>query len=335
MHVPGSGGRNILASLLLVAAVVAAAPANDAQLVGVTRLSLTAAPTNFAALRSPVFSSLPNQRNYKSTPEFARRCPDCAIYDKFATASLDESWNMQFHWDTNRAWSKTQLDAYVLATFGPLFPGATLQRATSGGHDYFGWSRDQTKQFLYVITDTDARGFRVIVGHFLASNEHVVRFSRGLTTADRDELAKSVQNFLTVASAGVDTNFASLLGKQTNSEWYALNMGFGGMLTDCRAVRDIAANPSPSNRSTWFVSCATPAIGGPAAQSATELHDAVSAALPDGFTPTTDPNMLIGMAYRWDRKSDNAMIFIRPNAYDPTGATTVYDLEVAHFLPLP
>jgi hypothetical protein len=321
--------------LLLIATLAAAGPGNDAQLVGVTRLSLAAAPTNFETLRSPAFSPLPNQRTYKSTPEFAKRCPNCSIYNKFATASLDESWNMQFHWDTNPAWSKAQLDAYVLATFPPLFPGATLQRASSGGRDYFGWSRDQTKQFLYVITDTDARGFRVIVGHFLASNEHVVRFSRGLTAADRDELTKSVRNFLTVASAGVDTNFSSLLGKQTNSEWYALNMSFGEMLTDCRAVKDIAANPSPSNRSTWFVSCATPAIGGPAAQSATNLRDAVSAGLPSGFTPTTDPAQLIGMAYRWDRQSDNAMIFIRANAYDQTGATTTYDLEVSHFLPLP
>jgi hypothetical protein len=144
-----------------------------------------------------------------------------------------------------------------------------------------------------------------------------------------------VRNFLTVAAAGIDSNFASLLGKQTNTEWYALNMGFGEMLTDCRAVKDIVSNPSPTNESTWFVSCATPAIGGPAAQSAAQLRDAVSAALPSGFTPTTDPAQLVGMAYRWDRKSDNAMIFIRANAYDQTGATTTYDLEVDHFLPLP
>jgi hypothetical protein len=321
--------------LLLITTLAAAAPANDAELVGIVRLSVAAAPTNFDTLRSPVFSSQADERTYKSTAEFAKRCPDCAIHDKFANASLDEHWNVRFHWDTNPAWSKEQLDAYVLSTFGPLFPGATLTRESASGQEYFAWSRDKLKQFIYVITDTDAHGFVVVVGHYLASNEHVVRFSRGLTTADRDALTKSVRNFLTVASAGADTNFASLLGKQTNADTYALNMGFGEVLADCRAVKDIVPNPSPSNQSTWFVSCATPSIGGPAAQSATELRDAVSAGLPSGFTPTTDPVQLVGMAYRWDRKSDNAMIFIRANAYDQTGATTVYDLEVDHFLPLP
>jgi hypothetical protein len=321
-------------ALLLIAALAAAAP-DDNQLVGIVRQSLAAAPTNFGALRSPVFSSQPDERTYKPTPEFAKSCPDCAIHDKFATASVDEHWNVAFHWDTNPAWSKAQLNAYVLATFGPLFPGATLSRASSGGHEYFAWSRDSAKEFLYVITDTNARGFVAIVGHFLATNEHVVRFSRGLTSADRDELTKSVRNFITLASASIDTNFASLRGKQTNAIWYTLNTGFGEMLPDCRVVKDIVPDPSPTNASSWSVTCSTPSIGGPSAESATDLRDAVNAALPSGFTQTTDPAQMVGMAYRWDRKSDNAMIFIRANAYDQTGATTAYDLEVDHFLPLP
>jgi hypothetical protein len=321
-------------ALLLIAALTAATP-DDSQLVGIVRLSLTAAPANFGALRSPVFSSQPDERTYKSTPEFAKRCPDCAIHDKFATASIDEHWNVRFHWDTNPAWSKAQLSAYVLATFGPLFPGAKLSRASSGGQEYFAWSRDSTKEFLYVITDTNARGFVAIVGHFLATNEHVVRFSRGLTSTDRDELTKSVRNFITLASASIGTDFGSLRGKQTSGDSYALNTGFGEMLANCRVVKDIVPDPSPTNESSWFVTCSTPYIGGPGAESATELRDAVSASLPSGFTQTTDPAQMVGMAYRWDRKSDNAMIFIRANAYDQTGATTVYDLEVDHFMPLP
>jgi hypothetical protein len=322
----------------------AAEGSSDAQLVAVVRQALAAAPNNFAGLRAGVLATSGSEIDYKPSPSFAKLCPACAtpgVVDLFATAANDERWAARFRWNVDPSITKSRLPAYVRATFAPLVPGSSFSQGIDkdDGSLWFDWGTGK-KQFLYVATSVDAKGrssLLVGIGHYLSQNVHVVRFSRGLTSADHDALVNAIRNYVTIAVANADSDFLSLRGaastdklKSETDDFFSANVTFGDLLETCDIDSILYPASDTGDTSHWVFSCTTKTIGGPKSDVASVVHDAVVAALPSGFSQTTDPRFLNSLDYRWDRSSDRAMISI--GSSDDDDGTTFY-LNVHHYIP--
>ena len=333
-----------VAALAIAPQTLAAAEvSSDQQLVAIVRQALAAAPTNFVAFQGATLASNGSEIDYKPSPSFAKLCSSCAaegVADLFATASDNERWIAEFKWNVDKSWTQSRLLAYVRSTFAPLVPGASLsQGSNKDGSSWFEWDTGKTP-ILYVATYVDSKGQRgilVSVGHFLAQNAHVVRFSRGLTSEDRDALVTAVRNYVMLAVGNAGTDFLPLRGKPSTEnlpgdkvDYFPANVSFGDLIERCNIAGILYSASDAADSSHWVFGCSTKAIGGAKAAALSVVHDAVVAALPNRFTLTTASPQSALRNYRWDSNSDQQMVSI--DTIDDNDGTT-FLLNVFHFIP--
>jgi hypothetical protein len=337
-------GLLLTALLVLTPSSVRATPNAD-HLTALVRQALATASDNFGTLHAGVLRTDADDVVYRPSPAAftlcAKLCASGGVIDEFANGKHDERWVAQFQWTVDKSWTDKEMVAYIRSTIGPLVPTATFSHGVDNddGTSWLQWDTGKT-QFVYVETvalaKTGPQSFIVRVGRNSPSNVHVVRLSRGLTSADRDELTKSIHNYITIAMANIDTNFEALRGKESTDKlkgdtdsYFRANVTFG----DLMEVGDIDSILFPvsdaSDASHWVFSCSTKAIGGDKAAALAVVRSAVQSALPYGFVNTTDPAFTALLDYRWDRSSDRAMVAIGSITQDDG---TTFNLYVHHFI---
>jgi hypothetical protein len=153
-----------------------------------------------------------------------------------------------------------------------------------------------------------------------------------LSPTQRDDLAKAIRNFVQVGVADASDNFTSMRGtvSGTDNAYFDANISFGEFLTGCN-IDGIPSDAKNSITGKWVLECDTPSLGGAKSDVEEIIRSAAYAALPGGFTPTTDPTYLLLSDYRWDRSSDSVAVEVSSN--DNGDGTLGYTVEVYHFLP--
>jgi hypothetical protein len=297
------------------------------------KASLLQAPTDYAAWRGTVTKSDPTTVTFKPTEAMSKACPECIVDDEFALAQANERYVVQFNWLLPKAWSRAQILAFIQLNVGASLPSFTLAQGTdTDGENWFSWTKTTPDEFVYVETGSTKanNGFVVRVGHFVQKNVHYVPFAL-LTPSDRDDLAKAVTNFVQLGVQDAGDNFTSLRGPSTDKDnnYFPVSVSFGKYLSGCDVNGIFADESASGGTSKWVLECDTPALGGAKSDIEEIIRSTIEAALPGGFTVTTDPKYLMTDDYRWDRSSDALSVDLSSD--DKGDGTVDYHIEVYHF----
>jgi len=322
------------AALFLTGAAPPRAPIDlAAQLNGLVRAALSQAPVNFAAWRNGQKSVDKDGVTFKASAAMKKLCPVCNLADEYASANTDERFTVMFDWLVPKSWPRAQVLAYVQQNIGALLPTYSAQQGTNdSGESWYDWSKAASHEFVYVETYSSKtqNGFEVRVGHYLPKNLHYTLYAR-LSATQLDTLAKAVRNFVQLGVQNGSDNFMSLRGRATDKDnnYFDTNVSFGEFLKTCDVDGIFANESAGGGTSKWMLECDTPPLGGAKSDIEAALHSAIVAALPGGFTPTTDPTYLGLSDYRWDRSSDTIAVEI--SSYDNHDGTYDYHVEIYHF----
>jgi hypothetical protein len=332
----------LLAALLLTTALVAASPAPKATPTAPHALQkrvaflVAQAPTNFAAIRGRKNKNGDDYSYdmYDSTPAFAAQCRPCHIEDDYADGQSTETWAVRWRWLYDKTDSDEHVVNDVLAELTPVLKGFKLTRSVRDNQTVLDWEKPNGV-WVYVKTfdrsdNDDIPGFSIGVGHDLAKPVHTVK-PTVITQAERDDLTTGVTSFVKLGTAASTDNFTTLRGKEDtknskagDAEFYDCSIAFTGM-SDCEI-----SGLLNYDRAKWVFEAKTVPLGGPPDASKELVRSIVAAALPYGFTATTDPKYLLTEDYRWDNSSTSTAVDIS------TGVTSrgrvYYDVEIFHFL---
>lgn len=317
---------------LLPAAVPASAPSDSEKLAFVVGTLLSQAPQNFAAMRLAQIGSDTDYTSYNVKP-FGTHCHVCTLYDQYARGAFKENWYVQDRWDLPGKWDAPKTEAYAIRALRAVASGFALHRTGSKYSKYgtLTW-RGSGNRWIYI--DTFSGGYTIRVGHDLVKPVHVLR---PLTLAQREQLMFTEQHLLKFAVPSASTNFAdlrlygshpSILGEKE----YDTNVSFGPLFRKC-TITDVANGYGYKDfQPKWVLSCYTVAMAGTADALKNDVRGYLTAALPDGFTESTDPSDLMLDDYRW--VNQDAMESIDVSSSENNGAVS-FTVSVYHYLPKP
>jgi hypothetical protein len=323
----------LAAALLVAAAHPSPTPAPQTLHAFVTAM-LDQAPVDYSKMRGARKSGAVYQTVYHVLPQFVAHCHQCTITDEFAWAGHAENWSLQQRWNAKKMTS-AQLQSYLTAQLTPILKGYTLTKSGSAAYPTLAWRNDA--KGLWVSVETFNGGFEPRIGHDLKKPVHVLKSP---TAADIQALRNAVANFISLGIGPASNNFASLRGEGKKDiigdMTYALNVSFGASLVDC-SVNDGSVNTigiddfSPK----WTMQCETVPMVGTKDQIQPLIHDAMSAALPAGFSVTTGKYLGID-DYRWDNTSTSVAADIDSFAgFTLPNGLVAYGVGIIHFLPAP
>lgn len=329
MRIPSA----VAACLMLAAGNAApssgAPSSDDVHLIAVVRAALTQTPTYFAVYRGAASNTSDDEASYKTVGKLAALCRYCTLTDEYADAQTNERWVVQTHWTTGKPWTQAQTAAHVQALLAPLVVGFTRTEGGSDGALWTDWFDKKTRAFVYISTDSEKgiAGFEIRIGRYTAKNAHYGKWSRPLTSGQRADLVKALQNFVQVGLQNGAANFSALRGKPygKNGDFFDADISFGDILSSCD-ISGVAAGAQVAGK--WIFSCDTPAIVGPKSDVEELIRSTLWDALPGGFTSTTDSSLLI-TDYRWDQSYSNLAVTL--DSYDYGDGSFKYTISVYHF----
>jgi hypothetical protein len=321
-----------LAAALLVAAAHPSPTPAPQKLSAFVALMLDQAPVDYRNMRGARKSGEVYQIVYNTLPKFVAHCHQCTITDEFAWTGHAENWSLQQRWNSPKMTS-AQVQSYLTAQLTPILKGYTLKKTGSAAYPTLTWRNDA--KGLWVSIETFNGGFEPRVGHDLDKPVHVLKSP---TAADIQVLRNAVANFISLGIGPASNNFASLRGPGKKDilgdMTYALNVSFGASLIDC-AVNDGSVNSIgiPDFSPKWTMQCETIPMVGTKDQIQPLIHDAMSAALPAGFSVTTGKYLGID-DYRWDNTSTSVAADIDSFAgFTLPNGLVAYGVGIIHFLP--
>lgn len=296
-------------------------------------LMLDQAPVNFANMRGAVKDKDVYQVRYSTKPQFNKTCVQCIIVDQFAWPGHVENWSLQ------QRWTGTDTEAQVISTLTaqltPVLKGYTLTK--TGTKDYPTYTWRNGAKGLWVSVETFNGGFTPSIGQDLSKPVHVLKAP---TAADIASLRNGVTNFVSLGVGPASGNFSTLRGTASKdilgSPTYQLSVSFGSMLRECSITDNtvdtlkLGSDFSPK----WNMDCSTvPMVGGKEIES--QVEAAMAAALPSGFTATTDKYLGLD-DYRWDNTATSVAIDIDSfSSYTLPNGLVSYGVGIIHFLPAP
>ena len=294
---------------------------------------LQEAPVDFGNMLGARKESASYHVTYATLAKFASSCASCKIIDEFAWTGHAENWSLEERWTTSM--SAAQVQSYLTSQLTPALKGYTLTKTGSGDYPVFTW---RSTRGFWVSVETFNGGFEPRIGHDLDVPAHVLKSP---TAADLQALRNEVTNFIALGVGPASDNFASLRGtgkKDALGEMiYPLTISLGPGLTDC-TVNDGTVNTVgiADFYPKWTMTCETVAMVATTAQIEPLIHDAMAAALPAGFTVTTDSTVVGLDDYRWDNSGTQVAVEIESFASFtlPKGLTAI-GIGIAHFLPAP
>lgn len=308
---------------------IGAPSSDDLHFVALVRATLAQTPTHFAAYRGAVSGTSDNEAIYKTAGRLTALCEYCTLTDEFADTKVDERWVVQTHWTTGKSWTQAQTASHVQGLIAPLVVGFTRSEGGSDGSLWTDWFNKKTRAFVYISTDSEKgiAGFEIRIGRYMAKNVHYGKWSRPLTSGQRSDLVKALQNFVQMAVPNGANNFSALRGKAVgkSGDFFDSSVTFGDILSNCN-VSAVAAASNVTGK--WIFECETPAIVGTKSDVEELIRSTLWIALPGGFTSTTDPSLLIN-DYRWDRSSDQLALTL--DAYDYGDGSFKYTISFYHF----
>lgn len=315
---------------LLPAALPARTQTDAQQLASVVATLLAQSPQNFEKMRLNKIDYDADFTSYKVKP-FGTHCRACTMYDEYAHGTYKENWYVADHWDLPSKMTPAKSEAYAVRALRRVVAGFAFHRTVTKYDKYptLLW-RSADNRWVWVSTSEDGYGIRV--GRDLAKPVHVLLPP---TKAQIKQLVNAATNFIRLGAPAASSNFDSLrsasprknsLGEDT----YPVNAAFGPMLRGCEVSNVTDSLGYKDFVPKWVLSCNVVAIAGTANDIKPIVHDAVEDALPDGFTATTDPAMLVLDDYRWD-SSD---VSIDVGSYEDQGVVH-FVLSIYHYLPKP
>ncbi|HTU69612.1 MAG TPA: hypothetical protein VMF11_04750 [Candidatus Baltobacteraceae bacterium] len=320
-------------ALLLCGAAAHPAKTPPQTLRAFVALMLDQAPVNYANMRGAVKDSDVFQIRYDTKAQFDKTCAKCIITDQFAWTGHPEHWSLEQRWNAKNM-TPAQVTAYVKAQLAPIIKGYALKTTGSKEYPTFTW-RNGAKG-LWISVDTYNGGFTPSIGQDLTKPVHVLKPP---TVADIQSLRNSVTNFVSLGVGPASENFSTLRTNASKdilgSPTYDLSVSFGSMLRDCSITDDTANTLNLSDYSPkWTMTCNTvPMVGGKEIEA--EVQAAMAAAVPSGFTPTTDKYLGLD-DYRWDNTSTQIAVDIDSfSSYSLPSGLVSYGVGIIHFLPAP
>jgi hypothetical protein len=334
--------RAFVAALVLglfLNGAVAAAPGNaayvtPAMLRAFVRTALPTAPTYFRSLRGGVSRTTGAYIYFALSPSFAKVCPTCMVADEFATADSNERFATEADWPIPATWTIAQAGVFLQKNITPLMVGTPAKHGKdSDGNAWVDWFNAKTRTFVYAQTYQASGGGNhvdVRIGHYVPVNAHYVKWAR-LTPDERTDLSSGIEQLVTAATSASSGNFVSLRGVQSDPKYadYKPTQTFGTVLTGCEIDGTFADETGAGVSGKWIMGCDTPDIGDKQADMLELIRSAVAAALPAGFTVTTDPKYAGDDDFRWDRSSDMTSIDITHYANDD--GTVEYHIQIYHY----
>lgn len=326
--------RALFAFLSFVAfAVPAAASAPKAQQTNngvgpLVRVLLAQAPANFAALRLAKDDYDTDFARYKARP-IGKHCGSCKIYDQYARGTYKENWYVQDDWSVPKGWDAAKIEAHVLAALRPVLSGFALHR-TAGKYTKYATLEWRNAQNEWVNVRTYDGGYMLRVGRDLSKPVHVLHAP---TQAQLKQLTGAASNLVRLGAPAASTNFDDLrtgspVKDDLGDDDYAVNVAFGPMIRKCDVSHVANSFGYKDFQPKWVLSCSTVALAATADSLKQTIRDSVEAALPEGFTVTTDSSALLLDDYRWDASDVSVDI----SSYEENGSTH-FTIAVFHYLP--
>lgn len=317
---------------LLPAAVPASTPSDADQLALVVGTLLSQAPQNFAPMRTVQSDSDTDFTSYKVKP-FGTHCRACTLYDQYARGAFKETWYVQDRWDLPGKWDAPKTEAYAIRALRGTLAGFAIHRTIPkyGKYGTLTW-RGSGNRWVYV--DTFRGGYTIRVGHDLVKPLHLLRPP---TRSQLEQLMFTEQHLLKLGVPAASANFVDLrlYGAYSNfmgEKEYLANVSFGPMFRKC-TITDVNDGLGYKDfQPKWVLECSTVAMAGTEDGLKNTVRGYIVAALPDGFTESTDPNDLLLEDYRW--VNQDAMESIDVSSTENNGAVS-FSVAVFHYLPKP
>lgn len=319
-----------LALVLISTGTTYAAPAPKTLRAFVQRL-LVVAPTDFSSARGARKGGGNYYASYTVLARFGA-CTRCKLTDEYSWTGHKESWAIENEWHGAKGSSQAKLIRYVSSQLAPVLATFSLKKTGPADDPTFIWS-DKKNRWVFVHIYNG--GFTVRVGHDLVKPVHVLLAP---TTQQLAELRAGVSNFVASGVAAATSNFASLRAtgkKGLMGIEHGLLVPFGPMLVKC-SITDASLNTlniddySPK----WTMNCQTPPMLGTKARLEEPIRAAMQAALPAGYTPTTDKSLLFFNDYRWDNTDSQVAVDIDSfGSYNLPDGLIQLNVGVIHFLP--
>jgi hypothetical protein len=297
-------------------------------------LMLDQAPVDYSNMRGARKDSAIYRTRYKTRPQFVSTCHSCTITDEFAWAGHAENWSLEQRWNAPKMTSP-QVQSYLAAQLTPALKGYAFAQSGSKEYPTLTWRNDA--KALWVSVETFNGGFEPRIGHDLEKPVHVLKSP---TAADLAALRNAITNFIALGIGPASANFASLRGPGKKDligdMTYPLAVSFGSSLTDCSITDGTINEIGISDFSPkWSMSCDTVPMVGTKEEIQPLIHDAMTAALPAGFSVTSGKYLGID-DYRWDNTSTQVAADIDSFAgFTLPKGLVAFGVGIIHFLPAP